>query len=189
MLKQWLHRRIAAFEREFGYDMGYGHEMLDISGKAFMRFARINGMAQHREEMPLAAWYAAKLASTMAEDCGPCTQLVVTMAERAGVAPRILQAIIEGNLAAMGEEAGLGWRFTGATLAHEPAANELREQIVNKWGHKAVVSLALAMASARVVPTIKYAMGHGQTCARVRVAGVETRPGVHAKTIRELTAA
>lgn len=60
---------------------------------------------------------------------------------------------------------------------------------MNKWGHKAVVSLALAMASARVVPTIKYAMGHGQTCARVRVAGVETRPGVHAKTIRELTAA
>lgn len=189
MLTQFLHRRIAAFEREFSYDMGYGHEMLDISRKAFMRFARINSMAQHHKEVPLAVWYAAKLASTMAEDCGPCTQLVATMAEHADVTPRVLRAIIEGDVAAMDEEVGLGWRFARATLAHDLAANELREQIVNKWGQRAVVSLALAIASARVFPTIKYAMGHGQACVRVRIAGVETRPSAQAKAAGERAAA
>jgi len=38
-------------------------------------------------------------------------------------------------------------------------------------GPRAVVSLAFAIAAARIYPTVKYAMGHGQSCSRVLVAG------------------
>jgi hypothetical protein len=41
----------------------------------------------------------------MAEDCGPCTQLAVTMAEQEGVAPEILRAIIAGDVHAMPDRA------------------------------------------------------------------------------------
>jgi hypothetical protein len=171
-----IHRRIAAFERQYDYDMTYAHQMLDTSRPAFLRFSRVAEMAAHREAVPPAALFAAKLAATLAEDCGPCTQLVVKMAEEARVSPADLRAIIEGDEARMGDEARLGWRFAQAVLAHDAAADPLREQIVARWGKKARVSFALAIAAARMFPTVKYAMGHGRTCQRVRVGNVDVKP-------------
>lgn len=176
MLNWLLHRQIAAFEKSFDYDMGYAHEMLETSRPAFWRFFRFTGMSRHAEGIAPAALFAAKLATTLSEDCGPCTQLVTTMAEREGVAPDVLRAILEGDTAGMGADALLGYRFARATLAHDPDADALRDQVIARWGRKAVVTLALGIASARVYPTLKYAMGHGKTCVRVRVGGIEARP-------------
>jgi hypothetical protein len=105
------------------------------------------------------------------EDCGPCTQLGVAMAERAGVDPKVLRAVLTDNPDAMPPEVALTWRFARATLAHDPAADELRNTIVKRWGPDAVVSLAFAMVGARIYPTVKYAMGHGKACTRVVVGG------------------
>jgi hypothetical protein len=76
----------------------------------------------------------------------------------------------------MGDEAALGWRYACAVLAHDPEADTLRMQIEKLWGPTAVVSLAMAIASARVFPTIKYALGHGHACSRVRAGGVDAIP-------------
>jgi hypothetical protein len=179
MLNRFLHRRIAGFERDFGYDFSYGHEMLDTSRRGFLRFARAADMSRHREGIPPAPWYAAKLTAVLAEDCGPCTQLSATMAEREGVDPAVIRAVVEGNEAAMGEEVALAWRYTRAVLARDLAADRLREQVEYRWGRPAVVSLALAIAGVRIFPAIKYAMGHGQACARVRVGGVDAIPHRH----------
>jgi len=180
MLKWIARRRLAAFERAFGYDASYMHEMLDISWKGFIGYSRVAGLAAYREEVPLEAWYAAKLAGTLAEDCGPCTQLGVTMAEQDGVKPSILQAIVQGDEPAMGEDAALAWRFAHATLAHDPNADALREQIVARWGERALLSLAIGLAMSRVFPTVKYAMGHGKACSRIRVGQGEARPAIAA---------
>jgi len=176
MLNWLLHRQIAAFEKSFDYDMGYVHEMLETSRPAFWRFHRFTGMSRHAEGLPSAAYFAAKIAAALGEDCGPCTQLVTTMPERQGVAPEVLRAVLEGDTTRMGADAELGYRFARATLAHDIEADGLRDQVIARWGHKAVVTLALAIASARVYPTVKYAMGHGKTCMRVRVGGIDTRP-------------
>jgi hypothetical protein len=61
--------------------------------------------------------------------------------------------------------------FVQASLAHDTAADELRTEIVKRWGRQGVISLAFALASARVFPTIKYALGHEQACSRLTVAG------------------
>ncbi len=63
------------------------------------------------------------------------------------------------------------WRFTRATLAHDPAADEYREAIVKRWGRRALVSLAFAITASRIYPTVKYALGHGKACMRVVVGG------------------
>ena len=176
MLNWLLHRRITAFEKAFDYDMGYVHEMLETSRPAFWRFHRFTGMSRHAEAVPAAALFAAKLATTLREDCGPCTQLVATMAERAGVAPGVLRAVLEGDTSRMGTDAELAYRFAQATLAHDPEADVLRDRVVARWGRKAVLTLALAIAASRVYPTLKYALGHGKTCVRVRVGGVDALP-------------
>jgi len=150
--------------------MGYARYIYEASPRGFWKFVRTMKLSEHREGVPRGAWYAAKLVATLGEDCGPCTQLVVTMAERAGVSAGALRGILAGDEAAMGPEAALGYRFAKAVLAREIAeADRLREEIAGRWGRKAVVSLGFAIAASRVYPTVKYALGFGHACAMVRV--------------------
>lgn len=171
LLKGWLRKKLAAFEREYAYDASYLHEVLDTDPEALLRFSKVMGLSRYRKRVSRDAWYAAKLAGTLGEDCGPCTQLVVTMAEREGVAPAVIRAVLAGEEAGMSEDARLGWRFARAALAHDPAADDLREQVLSRWGRQGLLSLALALTASRLYPTLKYALGHGQACVRVAVAG------------------
>jgi hypothetical protein len=175
MLGWLVKKRIAAFEKEFDYDMQYARDMYSASPRAFWKFSKILALSEHREDAPKEAWYAAKIAATLAEDCGPCTQLVVTMAERAGVKPEALRAIVTGNEAAMPDDAALGWRFARSVLVRDLAESDrLRGKVVDRWGRRGLVSLALTIASSRVYPAVKYGLGHGRACLRVRVAGSDT---------------
>ena len=93
------------------------------------------------------------------------------MAERAGVSPAVLRAVLADDPEAMPADVALVWKFTRATLAHDAAADEYREAIVKRWGNRALVSLALAITASRLYPTVKYALGHGKACVRVVVGG------------------
>src|SRR5262249_7016474 len=115
--------------------------------------------------------YAAGITAVRHEDCGPCTQLGVTMAERAGVSPAVLQAVLADNLDAMPPDVALVWKFTRATLAHDAAADEYREAILKRSGRLAPVSLPFAITAARIYPTVKYALAHGKACRRIVVGG------------------
>lgn len=172
-LKSLIRWRIGAFEREYGYDTGYMRQVLDADVQALLKFNRIMGFVEYHRDVPLEAWYAAKLAGTLAEDCGPCTQLVADMAERAGVSLEALRSILCRDPARMPDGVALAFRFAQATLAHDFAADGLRAEIVHRWGERALVSLAFAVTSARIFPTLKYALGHGHSCVRVRVGGVD----------------
>jgi hypothetical protein len=93
------------------------------------------------------------------------------MGLEAGATPRILSQVLAGRDAALPEDVHLGVTFARATIAHHPDADELREEIVRRWGQRALLSLAFAITASRVFPTIKYALGHGKACQRVTVAG------------------
>jgi hypothetical protein len=110
------------------------------------------------------------------------------MAERSGIDANVLRAILTEDAGAMPDDVALAWRFTRATLDHDPSADQYREEIIRRWGHKAVISLAFAMVASRVYPTVKYALGHGKACTRVVVGGapiafdhVADRAVVHAQ--------
>ena len=134
-------------------------------------FARATAIGKYRQDVPPAAWAAAAITAVRHEDCGPCTQLGVSMAERAGVDAKVLRAVLTEDVAAMPDDVALAWRFTRATLDHDPAADEYRDEIIRLWGSRAVISLAFAMVASRMYPTVKYALGHGKTCTRVVVGG------------------
>ena len=175
MIKRLLHSTINKFERGWNYDASYMHEMTDISPKATWLFSRVTAMGRFRRDIPVEPWCAAGITAVRHEDCGPCTQLAVTMAERAGVSPATLRALLADAPDAMPADVALVWRFTRATLDHDAAADEYREAIVKKWGPRALVSLAFAITTARIYPTVKYALGHGKACMRVVVAGTPVR--------------
>ena len=79
----------------------------------------------------------------------------------------------------MGETAALAWRFAKASLARDmEAADPLRDEIVRRWGETGLVAIGLALTTARMYPTLKYALGYGKACSRVTVAG-EATPVVH----------
>lgn len=171
MLRWLLQRGIRAFERQWEYDASYLHEMAEVDPRAVWKFQQATSLGKYRRDVPSAALFAAGITAVRYEDCGPCTQLGVSMAERAGVDAQVLTAVLTETPDAMPPDVALAWRFTRATLEHDPAADEYREEIVRRWGPKAVVSLAFAIVTARMYPTVKYAMGHGKACTRVFVGG------------------
>ena len=175
MLRALLSRQITAFERTWSYDAAYLREVLTVSPWAFLKFSLVGSLG-HGRRAPPDAVAAAGIVGTLAEDCGPCTQIGVDMAARGGVAAHVLRAILAGDEAAMGETAHLAWRFARAVLARDmETADPLRDDIRRRWGNGALVDIALALTTARMYPTLKYALGHGKTCARVTVEGEPAR--------------
>jgi hypothetical protein len=171
MLKWLIRNRLAAFERTYDYDTSYIREILATDTRAFLALARVSSLSGYRRDVPRDVYYAAKLVGTMAEDCGPCTQLIVGMALRERVDPRTVSAVLRGDQAALGADVLLGVRFARAALGRDGDADALREEVVRRWGPRALLSLAFAVTAARIYPTLKYALGHGVACRKVVVAG------------------
>jgi hypothetical protein len=172
MLKALLARQIDKVERLWRYDASYMRRVLAASPKTFLRFGFVPGLVD-RKAAPAEALAAAGLAGTLAEDCGPCTQIAIDMAVAGGVKPEVLCAILAGDEPAMGEAAALAWRFARASLARDmPAADSPRDEIARRWGDRGLVAVAMALTTARMYPTLKYALGYGKACSKVTVAGV-----------------
>ena len=172
MVRWLLLRAVSSFERQWNYDASYLREMIEASPRAAWRFLQATRLGNYRRDVPIEALVAAGITAVRSEDCGPCTQLGTAMAERQGVRPEILRAILKDDVAAMPDDVALAWRFTKAILAHDASsADDYRAVILERWGPRAVVSLAFAITTARIYPTVKYAMGHGKACTRVVVGG------------------
>ncbi len=174
MLRALLSRTIDRFERQWRYDAGYMRHLLRASPASFLRFGLVAGLVDRRAAPP-EALAAAGIVGTLAEDCGPCTQISVDMAAAGGARPEVLRAILAGDEAAMGDDAVLAFRFARASLARDLEAVEpLREEVVRRWGDAGLVALGLSLTTARMYPTLKYALGYGRTCSKVTVAGQDT---------------
>ena len=180
MLRWFIRRRLAAFERTYGYDLGYAREIMDADLGAFLALGRLQGLSTYRKDVPAEVAYAVKLVGTVAEDCGPCTQLMVAFAARDRVDGRIVRAVLAGDEAAAGPDVALAMQFARAVLARDPAADDLRDKVRARWGPRAVVSLAFGLTAARMYPTLKYSLGHGRACSRVLVDGTPAPVAHHA---------
>lgn len=171
MLKWFMKRRLQAFGDAFDYDTGYAQELVDIDANAGIALARLSAVSSYRGDAPPAACAAAGLVATMSEDCGPCVQLGVRMAEKSGVSRSDLRAIIAGDLTRMSPEASLGYRFAKALLARSADLDAVREEIVHRWGRKALAGISISLVTTRTFPALKYALGHGQSCHAVEIGG------------------
>ena len=170
MFKSMMHAATRKMERMFGYDATYIHEVIDTSEAAGLKFMLSQFVGQHRDGVPKDAWYAAKLAAALSEDCGPCTQLCIDMAVRARIKPEKLAALVRGDIEAAGDDAAFGYRYGMAVATNSADSLELVEQAEKRYGAKGKVSLALVVAATRVYPALKRGLGHGAACAKIEVA-------------------
>lgn len=162
---------IRPFERAYSYDANYLRALLAASPGVLLKFSVVTGLVARRDA-PAAALAAAGIVATLREDCGPCTQIGVDIAVKGGVERKVLRAILAGDEAAMGEAAALAYRFAQASLDRDmETADPLRDEIVRRWGEKALIAVALTITTARMYPTLKYALGFGKACSKVTVAG------------------
>lgn len=170
-----INRYIDAFERDFDYDMSYSRAILSASTRGFRRFAALFDLAKHREGVPIDAWYAAKWVAVQSEDCGPCQQLLVTMATREGVSAQVIRALWQNDAQALGPELALVVRWARACTSPDTAQHarldDDREALRQRYGDAGLTSLALAMAATRSFPFVKRALGYGHTCQRVQLDG------------------
>jgi hypothetical protein len=127
-------------------------------------------MANHRDGAPTDAYCAARIAATLSEDCGPCAQLTVDMALADGVDPKRIAALLRGDLEQAGQDGELGFRYGIAVSRNTPDAAALSEEIERRYGRRARVSMAYAVACSRVYPALKRGLGHGAACSKINVS-------------------
>lgn len=169
MIRSFLRRQIDRFSQHYDYDTSYMDDLLSHSLPAFIKFALFQRMGAHREDIPAGPWFAASLRGILAGDCGPCVQLVSRMAMEAGLSQEKVRAILAADLAALDGDTALVLRFTERVLTHDPAADDLRPEVVARWGERGLISLGFAMSSSQVYPILKYALGYGHACSRVQI--------------------
>jgi hypothetical protein len=172
-MRSWIARRtLRAFAKRYGYDVSYLLMMLNCSPAAFFKFALVMKAAAHREAVPIDASFAAKLVGALAEDCGPCTQLVVDMALEAGMPRDQIEAVLRRDPRAMNEATTLGFRFADAVVRRAvEAEDEFRDAVRAQWGQKGVIDLTLALQMGRMFPMVKAGLGYAKECRRVAVGG------------------
>lgn len=181
MLKSQLKKSVEKFGKRFDYDTSYMSEWIDHDPVAFVKLGMVQGITNHRKGIPVAPYGAAKITTAMQEDCGPCIQLTVNMALQAGVLEDVVRAIVTRNLDLLDAEVKLAVEFTEACLAHDPRADELRDEVMAAWGMDGLISLACVISSSRIYPTIKYVLGYGKACQKVTV-GEESFPPLALQT-------
>ena len=89
--------------------------MINESPRPAWLFSRVTALGQFRRDLPTEAWCVTGITVVRHEDCGPCTQPAVMMAERAGVSPAGLRTVMADNPDAIPPDVALVWRFTRAT--------------------------------------------------------------------------
>jgi len=171
-MRSWIARRmLRATSKRYGYDTSYLEMMLKESPSAFFKFAPVMKAAGHREVVPVDASFAAKLVGALAEDCGPCTQLVVDMALEAGMPKDQIEAVLRRDPRAMNDATVLGYRFGDAVVRRSQDDGEYRDAVRAEWGEKGVIDLTLALQMGRMFPMVKAGLGYAKECRRVTVDG------------------
>jgi alkylhydroperoxidase family enzyme len=171
-MRSWIARRtLRAFAKRYGYDVSYLLTMLNHSPAAFFKFAPLLKAAAHREAVPIDASFAAKIVGALAEDCGPCTQLVVDMALEAGMAKDQIEAVLRRDPRAMSDTTRLAFKFADAIASRSTDDEEFRDAVRAQWGEKGVIDLTLALQMGRIFPMVKAGLGYAKECRRVTVDG------------------
>jgi alkylhydroperoxidase family enzyme len=169
MIRQVILRRLDTEERALGMSMDYLRHILQNSLPAFLKFSFFLPLARHRRALPPAPYHIARLVATQEADCGTCVQAEVNLARQAGIATAVLEAVIQHRVEELEPEMADIYRFTRAVVAATGEEEDIRPRLRARYGDAGMVELALGIATARVYPTTKRALGYATSCARVEI--------------------
>jgi alkylhydroperoxidase family enzyme len=169
MLRRLIRARIASAEKEWGVPLDYCRFILRVSLRAFFKFAKFLAVDEYRRVLPPGPCYVARIVALRHEDCGTCVQIAVSQARKAGVPAELLRAVLNGKWDGLPEELRDAYRFAEAVVTGNGEEDVLRERIRLRHGDEGLIEMALAIASCRVFPITKRALGYAVRCSAVTV--------------------
>ena len=164
MLRWILRRKLDAEEKKLGGSMDYLRHIVDTSPTAFLRFASILPFANSRKKLPKDAWFAAQLIAVQHEDCGPCLQITVNLAKQAKIDAAFISAVLDHRFEDLPEDIVHVCKFASAVVSGD-GDSSLRHRIRDHYGERGLIELAYAIASSRIPPTVKRALGYAESCS------------------------
>ncbi len=152
---------LESFENNYSYDASYLHELLVASTGGFEAFSKFGDMGMYRKALPLDVFFVSKIATAQTEDCGPCTELNVRMAQEVGVDEDVIRGAMTGK--GLSEKLEAVRCFSIAVAFNEVKPGQV-EDMKDTYGREGLAELALSIASMRVYPCMKRALGFDQSC-------------------------
>jgi alkylhydroperoxidase family enzyme len=170
MIRRIILRQLDAAEKSIGESMEYLRFAARNSLGGFFRFGLFTSLAGYRKKLPADAFHIARLVATRDEDCGTCVQTVVNLSRKDNVSPDTLKAVLEDKPENLSAELADVYQFAKAIVENdEQSAAPLRERLREKYGDEGFTELCLAIASCRVFPVTKRALGYGVSCSLVKI--------------------
>jgi AhpD family alkylhydroperoxidase len=156
------------FEAKSGEDMSYAREIARETPAGFWKLALHGPLVRHCGTTPAALVALAKLGAVHAEDCGPCVQIGVKEALRAGVEPALLRQALAGGEALPPLERD-AYFFGRGVAGADPLDDELRGRLEAAVGRRGLVDLTLGAAAVRIFPALKRGLGYARSCSVVPI--------------------
>jgi len=152
------------FESHYHYDSTYMRELLESSLEGFARFNDFLPLARHQEKLGAEDYWVAKLAAMQVEDCGECLQLTVRMALEGGVSKAIVEAVLNGGGALSADLKDI-YDYARCVASNDTIEAELMDRMTARFDKGALLEFGLGIATAKVFPTIKRAVGYTKSCS------------------------
>lgn len=169
MIRNLILRQRGKEERTLGESVDYLRHILRTSLPAFFKFALFTPLAQHRHTLPSAPLRIAHIIATQDEDCGSCVQIAVNLARRDGVPAEVIHAVLDGRPEKLTPDLADVYHFTRAVVAASGEEDVYRQRLRDRFGEEGLVELALGIATARVFPITKRALGYATSCSLVKI--------------------
>ena len=169
MIASMTDRVLRQQEEAVGESMDYLRDVARASRSALFKFGLFAPLARHRTAASPAALAVARLVATRHEDCGPCLQTCVRLASGDGVDAEVIRAVLASRPEDLDAPLARVYRYAEAVASAALEATELAAEIAAEQGEKALVDLALAIASVRVFPTLKRGLGYAQSCSLITI--------------------
>jgi len=155
------------FSAHYNYDASYMKEMLHEAPAGFETFEAFLPMARFSKSAPLDVLFVAKIIVTKNEDCGSCLQLTIDMAVEAGVDKTVIEDVVFKEGKSLPSNLKLVYDFALAITQNRVVSDELYAQINEQYSKETMIELALAIASAKVFPTIKRTLNDAKSCSMI----------------------
>jgi hypothetical protein len=169
MLRWLIKRKLNSEEKKLGESIDYIRHIVDVSPAAFLRFCSLLPFANCRKVLPKDAWFVAQIVALQHEDCGTCLQIGVNLARQSSVDPALIRATLDGEFQQMPPEIVDVIHFTQSVVSADEGDDSLRETLRERYGERGLIELSYVIASSRIPPTVKRALGYAKSCSLVPV--------------------
>src|SRR6185295_767039 len=142
MLRALLTWMLKQGEKVIGkVDMDYAYHLRDVAPWSLLRYSLINAVATPRKVTSPEVYHAVGLAAAMVEDCGPCVQIHVNLAQRERVSAELLRNLVARKLDRVPREVATAFNY-GEKVSRGELADEERDALRAKFGEQGLIELA-----------------------------------------------